>query len=84
MSSTSASQNRPSSLNNPTTTSSTSSHQSSTTLSASTINRNRQYTHLHAQLAQLNAHLADMENLVGMTTVQAEHVRGLGGWWGGA
>ncbi|KAM0800160.1 hypothetical protein BDR22DRAFT_889810 [Usnea florida] len=39
---------------------------------ASTINRNRQYTHLHAQLAQLNAHLADMENLVGMTAVQAE------------
>lgn len=53
-----------------------------TSASASTINRNRQYTHLHAQLAQLNAHLADMENLVGMTAVQAEYVRGLGGWWG--
>lgn len=24
-----------------------------------------------------------MENLVGMTAVQAEYVRGLGGWWGG-
>ncbi|KAF6239537.1 hypothetical protein HO173_002081 [Letharia columbiana] len=55
----------------------------STSASASTINRNRQYSHLHAQLAQLNAHLADMENLVGMTAVQAEYVRGLGGWWGG-
>ena len=56
----------------------------SSSLSASTINRNRQYTHLQAQLAQLNAHLADMENLVGMTAVQAEYVRGLGGWWSGA
>lgn len=44
----------------------------STSASASTINRNRQYTHLHAQLAQLNAHLADLENLVGMTAVQAD------------
>lgn len=24
-----------------------------------------------------------MENLVGMTAVQADYVRGLGGWWGG-
>jgi len=52
--------------------------------STTTLHRNRQYTHLHAHLAQLNAHLADMENLVGMTAVQAEYVRGLGGWWGGA
>lgn len=50
---------------------------------SASVNRNRQYTHLHAQLAQLNAHLADMENLVGMTAVQAEYVRGLGAWWGG-
>ncbi|KAL9125499.1 MAG: hypothetical protein Q9217_005312 [Psora testacea] len=53
------------------------------TSSTSSLNRNRQYAHLHAQLAQLNAHLADMENLMGMTAVQAEYMRGLGGWWGG-
>lgn len=78
---------RPSSANNPTTTTlstSTTPRHVSSSLSTSTINRNRQYTHLHAQLAQLNAHLADMENLLGMTAVQAEYVRGLGGWWGGA
>ncbi len=72
----------------PTTRSLSSSRQSNPTqqprsLSQSQTNRNRQYTHLHAQLAQLNAHLADTENLLGMTAVQAEYVRGLGGWWGG-
>ncbi|MCJ1397275.1 hypothetical protein MMC11_000467 [Xylographa trunciseda] len=51
--------------------------------SSSTTNRNRQYAHLGAQLAQLHAHLADMENLLRMTAVQAEYVRGLGGWMGG-
>ena len=50
---------------------------------ASTQNRARQYAHLHAQLAQLNAQLADTQNLVRMTAVQAEYVRGLGGWMGG-
>jgi hypothetical protein len=50
---------------------------------AAAQNRQRQYSHLHAQLAQLNAHLADMENLLRMTAVQAEYVRGLGGWMGG-
>ncbi|MDI1492599.1 MAG: hypothetical protein OHK93_004380 [Ramalina farinacea] len=44
---------------------------SSSSSSTSSINRNRQYSHLHAQLAQLNAQMADMENLVGMTAVQA-------------
>lgn len=53
-------------------------------LAAANLQRNRQYTHLQAQLAQLNAHLADLENLVGMTAVQAEYVRGLGAWWGAA
>ena len=48
-----------------------------------TSHHSRQYAHLAAQLAQLNAHLADMENLVRMTAVQAEYVRGLGGWCGG-
>ncbi|OBT40302.1 hypothetical protein VE00_09641 [Pseudogymnoascus sp. WSF 3629] len=32
----------------------------------------RQLSHLHAQLAQLSANLADLENLVRMTSVQAE------------
>ncbi|MCJ1378276.1 hypothetical protein MMC17_001373 [Xylographa soralifera] len=48
-----------------------------------THNRNRQYAHLGAQLAQLHAHLADTENLLRMTAVQAAYVRGLGGWMGG-
>jgi len=43
----------------------------------------RQLSHLHAQLAQLSANLADLENLLRMTSVQAEAVRGLGGWHGG-
>ncbi|EXJ87607.1 hypothetical protein A1O3_04568 [Capronia epimyces CBS 606.96] len=45
-------------------------------------NKNRQYAHLHAQLAQLNAHLADTENLVRMTSVQAQDMRFLGGYIG--
>ncbi|CRK19397.1 hypothetical protein BN1723_002580 [Verticillium longisporum] len=45
--------------------------------------KNRQLTHLHAQLAQLSANLADTENLVRMTSVQAESMRGLGSWHGG-
>ena len=40
-------------------------------------------SHLHSQLAQLSANLADLENLLRMTSVQAECVRGLGGWHGG-
>ncbi|PVH80182.1 hypothetical protein DL98DRAFT_515674 [Cadophora sp. DSE1049] len=43
----------------------------------------RQLSHLHAQLAQLSANLADLENLLRMTSVQAESVRGLGAWHGG-
>lgn len=45
--------------------------------------KSRQYTHLHSQLAQLNAHLADTENLVRMTAVQAGDMRFLGGYIGG-
>lgn len=74
-----------------TTTTITHTHPSSTSLtttaSSSTVHsqaRARQYTHLQAQLAQLNAHLADLENLLHMTAVQAEYIKGLGGWWGGA
>lgn len=43
----------------------------------------RQYAHLHSQLAQLNAHLADTENLLRMTAVQAGDMRFLGGYIGG-
>ncbi|RDA83104.1 hypothetical protein CP532_4434 [Ophiocordyceps camponoti-leonardi (nom. inval.)] len=43
----------------------------------------RQLTHLHSQLAQLSANLADTENLLRMTSVQAEAMRGLGSWHAG-
>lgn len=42
----------------------------------------RQYAHLHSQLAQLNANLADTENLLRMTAVQAGDMRFLGGYIG--
>ncbi|BDD61541.1 hypothetical protein MPDQ_004628 [Monascus purpureus] len=44
--------------------------------------KTRQYAHLHSQLAQLNAHLADTENLLRMTAVQATDMRFLGGYVG--
>ncbi|RYP24203.1 hypothetical protein DL765_000698 [Monosporascus sp. GIB2] len=43
----------------------------------------RQLTQLHSQLARLSANLADTENLLRMTSVQAEAMRGLGSWHGG-
>ncbi|KAF2458383.1 DASH complex subunit Hsk3 like-domain-containing protein, partial [Lineolata rhizophorae] len=42
----------------------------------------RQLSHLHAQLAQLTANVTDLENLLRMTAVQAESMRGLGGYAG--
>jgi len=50
----------------------------SATASASS-NKNRQLSHLNSQLTQLHAHLEDLEDLVRMTAVQAEHIRALGG-----
>lgn len=44
--------------------------------------KTRQYAHLHAQLAQLNANLADTQNLLRMTAVQAGDMRFLGGYIG--
>ncbi|KAJ6095321.1 Protein of unknown function DUF1721 [Penicillium sp. IBT 16267x] len=44
--------------------------------------KTRQYAHLHSQLAQLNANLADTENLLRMTAVQAGDMRFLGGYIG--
>ncbi|ODM21038.1 hypothetical protein SI65_04091 [Aspergillus cristatus] len=55
----------------------------STSASSTSTTKSRQYTHLHSQLAQLNAHLADTENLLRMTAVQAEDMRFLGGYVGG-
>ncbi|KAK4187304.1 hypothetical protein QBC35DRAFT_499010 [Podospora australis] len=43
----------------------------------------RQLSQLHSQLAQLSANLADTENLLRMTSVQAESMRGLGSWHAG-
>ncbi|RMY38742.1 hypothetical protein D0866_02393 [Hortaea werneckii] len=51
--------------------------------STSNTNKARQLNHLHAQLAQLTAHMSDLENLLRMTAVQAEGMRGLGGYAGG-
>lgn len=45
--------------------------------------KSRQLSHLHAQLAQLTANMSDLENLLRMTSVQAEGMRGLGGYAGG-
>ncbi|CRG88892.1 hypothetical protein PISL3812_05927 [Talaromyces islandicus] len=55
----------------------------SSAAAAMSATKSRQYAHLHSQLAQLNAHLADTENLVRMTAVQAGDMRFLGGYIGG-
>lgn len=52
-------------------------------LSSTQSQKPRQLSHLHAQLAQLTAHVSDLENLLRMTAVQAESMRGLGGYAGG-
>lgn len=50
----------------------------------STIGKNssslkqRQLSHLHSQLAQLEANLSDFENLIKITTFQAEYIKKLG------
>lgn len=49
---------------------------------SSTTTKTRQYAQLQTQLAQLNANLADTENLVRMTAVQAGDIRFLGGYVG--
>jgi hypothetical protein len=71
----------------------TSSHPSHTTTSHTSTSRlstlpplaskQRQLSHLNSQLAQLTAHMSDLENLLRMTAVQAEGMRGLGGYAGG-
>ncbi|KAE8374894.1 DASH complex subunit Hsk3 like-domain-containing protein [Aspergillus bertholletiae] len=44
--------------------------------------KTRQYANLQTQLEQLNANLADTQNLLRMTAVQAEDMRFLGGYVG--
>ncbi|KAK5129183.1 hypothetical protein LTR08_003780 [Meristemomyces frigidus] len=55
----------------------------STIPTSASASKSRQLSHLHAQLAQLTAHMSDLENLLRMTAVQAEGMRGLGGYAGG-
>ncbi|KAJ5474174.1 hypothetical protein N7475_003740 [Penicillium sp. IBT 31633x] len=66
---------------NPNTTYTPSYNTSASTPSMSAV-KTRQYAHLHSQLAQLNANLADTENLLRMTAVQAGDMRFLGGYVG--
>ncbi|KAI9693344.1 MAG: hypothetical protein M1822_005340 [Bathelium mastoideum] len=67
----------------PTTTASTSASAAPRLSTAASSQKPRQLSHLHSQLAQLTAHVADLENLLRMTAVQAESMRGLGGYAGG-
>ncbi|KAF2203860.1 hypothetical protein GQ43DRAFT_365928 [Delitschia confertaspora ATCC 74209] len=55
----------------------------SSRLSAVPSQKPRQLSHLHAQLAQLTANVSDLENLMRMTSVQAQSMRSLGGYAGG-
>ncbi|KAK6543280.1 hypothetical protein TWF694_000038 [Orbilia ellipsospora] len=50
---------------------------------SSSAYKGRQYTHLQSQLAQLQANLSDMEELLRMTATQAENIKVLGGLHGG-
>ncbi|CCU75259.1 unnamed protein product [Blumeria hordei] len=45
--------------------------------------KQRQLSQLHTKLATLSANLADLENLLRMTSVQAESIKSLGAWHGG-
>lgn len=58
-------------------------NQLSTATSTRSTSKPRHLSHLHSQLAQLSANLSDLENLLRMTAVQAESMRGLGAWCGG-
>ncbi|PHH64069.1 hypothetical protein CDD81_5062 [Ophiocordyceps australis] len=53
------------------------------TSSSGSVVKARQLTQLQSQLKQLSASLSEMENLIRMTSVQAEAMRGLGSWHGG-
>ncbi|KAK4548318.1 hypothetical protein LTR36_010188 [Oleoguttula mirabilis] len=70
-------------MSNPTRTPGASHTRLSTVPTSASASKSRQLSHLHAQLAQLTAHMSDLENLLRMTAVQAEGMRGLGGYAGG-
>ncbi|EWC44210.1 hypothetical protein DRE_06955 [Drechslerella stenobrocha 248] len=53
------------------------------TAGSSSAYKARQYAHLQSQLAQLQANLSDMEELLRMTATQAENIKILGGLQGG-
>ena len=59
------------------------SHNSRMSTVPTSASKSRQLSHLHSQLAQLTANMSDLENLLRMTAVQAEGMRGLGGYAGG-
>ncbi|KAF8472638.1 DASH complex subunit Hsk3 like-domain-containing protein, partial [Kalaharituber pfeilii] len=48
-------------------------------LNSAASNKQRQLSHLNAQLSQLHAHLSDLDELMQITAVQADHIRALGG-----
>lgn len=54
----------------------------SSRLSTMPSNKPRQLSHLQAQLAQLTANVADLENLMKTTADQAQAMRTLGGYSG--
>jgi len=51
--------------------------------SSSAALKQRQLSHLHSQLAQLEANLADFDNLIKITAIQAEYIKKLGIMHGG-
>lgn len=57
--------------------------QSSVATTSGSVMKSRQLTHLQSQLALLSKNLSDTENLLRMTSVQAEAMKGLGSWHGG-
>ncbi|KAK9365270.1 DASH complex subunit Hsk3 like-domain-containing protein [Lipomyces kononenkoae] len=59
----------------------TSNFQTRASIEPSTI-KPRQLSHLHSQLAQLQANLSDLESLLRVTAVQAEYIKRLGGLQG--
>ncbi|KAK9241414.1 DASH complex subunit Hsk3 like-domain-containing protein [Lipomyces kononenkoae] len=59
----------------------TSNFQARASIEPSTI-KPRQLSHLHSQLAQLQANLSDLESLLRVTAVQAEYIKRLGGLQG--
>ncbi|KAF2639148.1 hypothetical protein P280DRAFT_368093, partial [Massarina eburnea CBS 473.64] len=54
----------------------------SSRLSTMPSQKPRQISHLQAQLAQLSAHMSDLESLMRMTAQQAQDMKQLGGYSG--